>query len=184
MPLRGVGTGFLKIRPQIDHKQMAKMTESEKVAKKAEKVKEKRREDIKALAERGMYIHEGHAPKPGTFLRIMDIAEDIAKGKPYIKIITEFVDKYGIDKKKAEDYYEAAIAFLTPKDIDKYQQKMAAKLLAQYENLYERASENGQLKTARDILDSIAKICQLTGGNRVQIAKNDNGEEVINIQFN
>jgi hypothetical protein len=180
MPLRGAGAGYSIIRSQIDT-HMPALTEKELERKHA--IAKKRKEDIKELAERGVVLWEGHTPKPGTILRIIDIAKDISKGKPRLEILSEIMDKFDITKKKAEQYYDAALCYLAPADLEEHQQRMATKLEAQYEELYKKAVENGQIKTARDILDSLAKIYQLTGGNRVQIAENADGEKVINIQF-
>lgn len=160
---------------------MPALTPEEREKKNA--ISKKKEEDIKALAERGVVINDGHSVKPGTLLRIIDISKDISKGKPRLDIISDLMEKFEIPKKKAEQYYEAAIAYLMPEDVEKHQEKMAAKLVVQYEELYRRAVENNQIKTARDILDSLAKIYQLTGGNRVQIAENQEGDKQITITF-
>ena len=155
----------------------------EKLKEQQREIKDKKHEDIQALAKRGVYLNEGHAVKPGTLLRIIDIAKEIAKGTPAIEIRCALMDKYDIDERKANQYYDAALAYLTPKDIEHHQEKMAAKLVTQYEQLYQKAVDRDMIKTARDILDSLAKIYQLTGGNRVQIAENQEGDKQITITF-
>lgn len=154
-----------------------------KIAAKAEKVKEKQKADMKKLAERGVVLSPGHTVRPGTLIKIMDIAKQISKGTPRLDILAEMGEKYGFDEKEAAKYYDLALTYLMPKDIEQHQEKMAAKLVSQYEVLYQKAVENNQIKTARDILDSLSKIYGLTGGNKVQIAENANGEKVINITF-
>lgn len=163
-----------------------KKTQGERAAESKEKasaVKAKRNVDLRKLADRGVTLCEGHTVKPGTLLRIVDIAEAITKGVPRMQILKTIEEKYGVCNEKAQKYYDAAIAYLVPADIEHHQQKMAVKLEAQYEELYRMAMEQGNIKTAREILDSLAKIYQLTGGNRVQIAENADGEKIINISF-
>lgn len=160
---------------------MPALTPKEREKKNA--ISKKKQEDLKALAERGVVLTEGHSVLPGTLLRIIDIAKDISKGKPRLDIVSDLMDKYGICRKKAEQYYDAAIAYLMPEDVEKHQEKMAAKLVTQYEELYKRAVDRDMIKTARDILDSLAKIYQLTGGNKVQIAENQEGDKQITITF-
>ena len=75
------------------------------------------------------------------------------------------------------------LAYLLPKDIEQHSEKMAAKLISQYENLYEKAVDRENIKVAKDILDSMAKLYGLVGGNKVQMAENANGERVIQITF-
>ena len=156
----------------------------EELAAKQRAVSKKKKEDLKKLAEKGVYLNEGHTVKPGTLVKVIDIAEQIAQGKSRLNVIDYIRNKYGIEATSdCDNYYNMGLAYLLPKDIEQHSEKMAAKLVSQYENLYEKALERENIKVAKDILDSMAKIYGLTGGNKVQMAENADGERIIQITF-
>ena len=156
----------------------------EKLAEKQRACSKKKKEDLKKLAEKGVYLTPGHVVKPGTLVRVIDIAEQIANGKSRMKVIEYIRNKYGIEAEAdCDNYYNMGLAYLLPKDIEQHSEKMAAKLISQYENLYEKAVDRENIKVAKDILDSMAKLYGLVGGNKVQMAENANGERVIQITF-
>ena len=59
----------------------------EKLAEMQRACSKKKKEDLKKLAEKGVYLTPGHVVKPGTLVRVIDIAEQIANGKSRMKVI-------------------------------------------------------------------------------------------------
>lgn len=127
-----------------------------------------------------------YPPSPRTVVDVLNIAERIAKkGETKMTIVKDMVENIGYSEQQATERYEAALRYLMPteQEQEQFREKMMAKILARYERLYERAIERDSLNQAREILDSISKLYGLSGGNRVQIAENAEGEKIINIQF-
>lgn len=126
-----------------------------------------------------------HNADPATQLKVIEMAKKIIKGGTKMKLVQEFADTYEVSTKHACAYYNAALRYLlpSPEEQEDFREKMQAKLLARYEDLYEKAIGRDNVKQAREVLDSMAKIYGLTGSNKVQIAENAEGERVINISF-
>lgn len=142
-------------------------------------------ERLESLKDAGLTLVTGNGctPTPQTVVKIMYIVKLISQGKSKIHCIDYIMDEYGVGESTAMKYYDAAVSFLVPADGSVEKEKCIALLQTKYEQLYERAYEAGQLKTARDILDSLAKLQGLTGGNSVKIAENAEGDRMIQITF-
>lgn len=129
--------------------------------------------------------YKGRAASPTSEVRIIEMAKKIVKGSTRMELLDEAMENWGISKMQADRYYDAALRYLLPEpgNEEDYREKMQAKLLARYEALYKKAEEQGSIKAAREILDSMAKMYGLTSGNKVQIAENADGDKIINITF-
>lgn len=145
----------------------------------------KYRELVAPLVEKGVSTNPsnpGQLPSPATLIKIVDIAKYIAAGKSMLSTFDYIREKWGIKSDTSvRTYYNAALSYLIPDEEDR--DKIAAKLASRYEQLYEKAYDNGQYKTARDILDSLAKLSGLVGGNSVRIAENERGDRLIEVKF-
>ena len=122
-------------------------------------------------------------PSPETVLRVLAIVKQIQKGETQVDTWKWTQDEYGVSIKTAQALYQSALRFLVPTDGTEAKENAIAILQTRYEQLYKRAYEAGQYKTARDILDSLAKLSGLVGGNSVRIAENEHGDRLIEVKF-
>lgn len=126
-----------------------------------------------------------HNADPATQFKVIELAKKIVKGGTKVKLVEDFAKTYEVTTHHAEKYYNAALRYLlpSPEEQQDFREKMQAKLVARYEDLYEKAVERNNVKQAREVLDSMAKLYGLIGGNKVQIAESAEGDRVINISF-
>lgn len=136
-------------------------------------------------AELGLRLDSGakHLPKPQSMVRIREIAKKIVAGQTRLNLLDWIEETWEVGESTAEKYYNAAIAYLTPVDEENFKEKLSAKLSARYEQLYKDAYEARQYKVAREILDSLSKLYGVSGGNKVTIAENNEGDKVIQVTF-
>lgn len=118
--------------------------------------------------------------------RVFQVADKIIEGMPRYRLIEWIKKKYGIKDIQAKRYYDAALKYLLPseEELEDFQAKMQAKLLARYEELYDDAVKRHSTKIAKEILDSMAKIYGIGGNNSVKIRDDANGTKEIEISFN
>lgn len=142
-------------------------------------------ERVRSLVDAGLCLNPSadYLPNPQTIAKLMYIVKLIAQGKSKINCVDYITNEYGVSESTAIKYYDAAVTFLIPEDGSVQKEKSIAILQTRYEQLYEKAYEREQYKTARDILDSLAKLQGLTGGNTVKIAENAEGDRMIQITF-
>lgn len=128
----------------------------------------------------------GNIASPASELRVIETAKKIVKGKTKMSVVGWLKETYGYSDVQAEKYYAAGLRYLlpSPEEQMEFREKLQAKLFARYEALYEQAEEQHNIKAAREILDSMAKLFGFTNRNMVQIAENADGDKVINISFN
>lgn len=123
-------------------------------------------------------------PSPSTVLKVLEIVKHIQKGETQVDVWNWICDTYNLSLPTAKKYYTAALNFLLPEEGSEAQKRAMSTLLIRYEELYKRAYDEGQLKTARDILDSLAKLQGLAGqGNTIKYAENANGEKMVVVTF-
>ena len=123
-------------------------------------------------------------PTPETVLRVLSIVKQIQKGETQVDILSWIQGEYGLGIPSARNLYNMALRFLIPTDGMEAKENAIAILQTRYEQLYKRAYDEGQLKTARDILDSLAKLQGLAGqGNTIKYAENANGERMVVVTF-
>lgn len=67
-------------------------------------------------------------------------------------------------------------------ELEENRDELLADIASKLYWLYNQNVEKEDLKEARECIKEVAKLCGL-GTNSVNIAKNDNGEEIININF-
>lgn len=120
-----------------------------------------------------------------TVRRVIEIADKIIQGEPRYKLLKYISKAYGVAEPQAKRYYDAALKYLVPSEEEQadFREKMRAKLLARYEELYQGAVENRNTKIAKEVLDSMAKIYGLSGGDKVSIKEDMDGSKEITISF-
>lgn len=127
----------------------------------------------------------GENASPTTTERVYQIADKIIEGMPRYRLIEWIKKRYSIKDVQAKRYYDAALKYLLPSEdeLEDFQAKMQAKLLARYEELYQDAVSRHSTKIAKEILDSMAKIYGIGGNNSVKIRDDVNGNKEIEISF-
>ena len=126
-----------------------------------------------------------HYASPETVRRVLEVADMIVEGEPRYKLIKFIREKYDLGNQSAELYYNAALNYLIPSEEERegYREKMQAKLLARYEKLYKNAIDRESYKIAKEILDSMAKIYGVAGGDKVTVKEDIQGNKEITISF-
>jgi hypothetical protein len=126
-----------------------------------------------------------HGASPETVRRVLDIADMIIEGEPRYKLIERIKEKYNIKYQMAVRYYDAALRYLVPSEEEQegFREKMQAKLLARYEALYKDAVDRHSTKIAKEILDSMAKVYGVAGGDKVIVREDQQGNKEITISF-
>lgn len=120
-------------------------------------------------------------------VQLYDIAERISKGEPREKLIKELVAG-GMDRTKASRYYYDALKEITPEDtiLDSYKKGMMQVNLNRLETIIE-TSISGNSQDKQVALKAIAELNKMLGlsndTNKVTLANNKEGEQIIQIEF-
>lgn len=120
---------------------------------------------------------------PDSELRVLQVADMICEGKSRETCIKYVMDVKGITATQAKYYYDAAVNYLMPDDLDKYQKQMMAKNFKRLEKIVERGmKDDADLRLAKEAIAELNRMCGI-GGNKVTMARNKEGEELIQITF-
>ena len=114
-------------------------------------------------------------------VRVLDVVKRITEGQTRQSCLAYVTETYGVKEAQAREYWEAAIRYLLPSEEDKA--ILVDKNIARLEDLYKKNYERNNFKECREVISELNKVCGVTG-NKVTIAKNKEGEELINITFN
>jgi len=90
--------------------------------------------------------------------RVLQVVDSICKGTPTKQIILQCMKTWGIKERMAERYVQGAYEILAKAQEGEELCSKKAKALAMREYLYNRALAEGDVKTALQTLDSMAKI--------------------------
>lgn len=144
--------------------------------------KEKEKEGIVLRKKEGINLRtsNGFRPLPSTTLKIEETAKMVAEGKTRETIVEHLVERYGYSAQHAKEFYIAACEYLLPTEQER--QQLVDKNLIRLEKLYEEAYKVKNFKVCREIIAELNKMAGISG-NSVTIAKNNQGEEVIKIDF-
>lgn len=118
--------------------------------------------------------------KADTIVKVKLVAKMITKGKTRETCLDYIMENFGVGEAQAVNYYQSALHFLTPTEEEK--ERLIDKNFARLETLYEEAYERHNYKECRELIAEINKMAGITG-NKVQIARNKEGEELISISF-
>ena len=91
-------------------------------------------------------------------MRVLQVADSICKGTPTKQIIFQCMETWGIRERMAEKYVQSAYESLASAQEGEDLCSKKAKALAMREHLYKKALAEGDVKTALQTLDSMAKI--------------------------
>lgn len=122
---------------------------------------------------------------PATEYRVLEVARMISEGATKDSCIKYIQDSQKVGLTQARYYYQAAINWLIPEDMDKFKKELYAANIVRLEKIVEEGmKDNRNLKIAREAIDSLNKMIGITG-NRVQIGeeKADGSRQIIQINF-
>lgn len=128
---------------------------------------------------------------PATEFRVIETARMICEGKSRKTCLEEIMKAQGCKIGQAKAYYNAALNFLVPDDMDSYQKGLIQANIERLETIIQEGIDNRNdakrgadyLRTAKDAIAELNKMLGL-GGNKVSIATNKDGEQTVEISFN
>lgn len=118
---------------------------------------------------------------PTTEYRVKQISRAISKGQSRYTTIEKYAKEWDISEKQVEKYYTAALHNLTFSEGE--WQAIKHQNLVRLEKIFEDAVAANDRKNAIAAVQEINRMAGITGGNKVGIQKDNNGNEVIMIQF-
>ncbi len=122
---------------------------------------------------------------PETFNRVRDCARLIAKGKTRATVLEHLQEQYGLARTSCPRYYRLALEYLNPENCEEARREIINKNTARLETIIEECMDKGDEKHLRLAKDAIAELNKLAGvgGSGVTIARDDKGQEIINVTF-
>lgn len=136
------------------------------------------------IMEAGIYLREGVIPTDVTVDRVRYVADMLASGKSNAKCRKYIKEEYGVkDDRTIDSYMTAAYRFITPQNWDEEKERLVTKNIRTLEKIVEKSMDKESYRMAKEAIDSLNKMFGIGGQNSVTIAKNKNGEEMINISF-
>ena len=130
---------------------------------------------------------------PATEFRVIEVAKMICDGKSRASCLNYIQESQGVSLYQAKYYYQAALKWLIPSDLDEYKKGLLQANIERLEKIIEDGIENRKdsrrgadyLRTAKDAISELNKMLGV-GNPRLQIAQeNKDGEQqIISIDFN
>lgn len=140
--------------------------------------------------EMGIYLNtnraassEAPAPSQAVVERVRHAADMLASGKSDRTVRKWFIQEYGLKDCTVDEYMSAVYRYLTPANWDEEKERVVSKNIKTLEKIVEKCMDKENYKTAREAIDSLNKMFGISGNNSITIAKNKEGEEIINISF-
>lgn len=120
---------------------------------------------------------------PETELKVLELAKMVSEGKTRETCLKHIIETKGIKMQQAKQYYDAAIRYLMPDDLDEYKKEILAKNFERLETIVERGmKDSADLRLAKEAIAELNRMCGI-GGNKVTMAKSKDGDEMIQINF-
>ena len=128
---------------------------------------------------------------PQTEWRVMEIARKITEGQSRQTCLDFIQESYSLSRQQAQKYYNAALNWLVPEDLDEYKKGLLQANIERLEKIIQEGIDNHNdarrgadyLRTAKDAIAELNKMMGI-GSNKVTIAENKEGEKAIQIEFN
>ena len=123
-----------------------------------------------------------------TILRVQQVAKWISEGASSKSIMNRVMETYDIKYDQAQKYFNAALRYLAPteEEMQAFKQSMWKVQIDRLEKIMEKGinSEDPQLlRLAKDCISELNKLLGMTQGDKVTIANNKEGEQIIEIKF-
>ena len=128
---------------------------------------------------------------PATEVRVMEVARMICDGKSKQSCLDYVQSAQGCGLQQAKYYYQAALNWLVPDDMDGYKKGLIQANVERLEKIIEEGIEKRNdgkrgadyLRTAKDAIAELNKMLGV-GSNRVTVAETTEGDKAITIEFN
>lgn len=128
---------------------------------------------------------------PATEYRIIEVGKMICDGKSKQTCLDYIQNTYEIGIQQAKQYYQAALNWLLPDDLDEYKKGLLQANIERLEKIIEDGIEHKNdsrrgadyLRTAKDAISELNKMLGV-GNNRIVVAENAEGDKAISIEFN
>lgn len=128
---------------------------------------------------------------PATEVRVMEVARKICDGDSKQTCLQYIQDAQGCGLQQAKYYYQAALNWLIPEDIDSYKQGLLAANMERLEKIVEecirhkddKSKGSDYLRVAKDALAEMNKVLGV-GHGRVVVSDSKDGDRDILIEFN
>lgn len=137
-------------------------------------------------------VPKGFQTLPATELRVIEVARMICDGKSKATCLDYIQRAQNVGIQQAKQYYQAALNWLIPSDMDEYKKGLLQANIERLEKIIEDGIQNRNdgrrgadyLRTAKDAISELNKMLGV-GNPRLQIAQeNKSGEQqVITIDF-
>lgn len=123
--------------------------------------------------------------------RVLEVARMICEGKSK-QSCTDFIqEQYGVGIVQARKYYQGALNWLIPDDLDEYKKGLLQANIERLEKIIEDGIDNRNdarrgadyLRTAKDAISELNKMLGV-GNNRITVAESAEGDKAISIEFN
>lgn len=129
---------------------------------------------------------------PATELRVIEVARMVCEGKSKATCLDYIQRAQNVGIQQAKQYYQAALNWLIPSDMDEYKKGLLQANIERLEKIIEDGITNRNdarrgadyLRTAKDAISELNKMLGV-GNPRLQIAQeNKDGEQqIISIDF-
>lgn len=137
----------------------------------------------------GVTPYDEGRPTKYTMEKINEVSKLLSKGKSRTYVVKYLMDNYQLAEETARKYFAAALDHLKPseKQLDKMRESYVRINLDRLEKIIEStidSSDPQKLSVARQTINDLNKMLGISNEkNNVTIAKNTQGDEIINIQF-
>ena len=123
-----------------------------------------------------------------TILRVQQVAKWVSEGSSSKSIMNRIMDTYEIKYDQAQKYYNAALRYLasTEEEMEIFRQNMWKIQVDRLEKIMDKGIDSDDpqmLRVAKDCIAEINKLLGMTQGDKVTIANNKEGEQIIEIKF-
>ena len=136
-------------------------------------------------------VGEAFKVTPATEFRVMEVAKMICEGNSKQTCLEYIQQAQNVGIQQARMYYQAAINWLIPSDMDEYKKGLLQANIERLEKIIEEGIKNKNdarrgadyLRTAKDAIGELNKMLGV-GNNRIVVAENADGDKAISIEFN
>ena len=133
------------------------------------------------LARKGISLDADYELTPTSEYRVKQIVKAISKGRSRYTTIEKYSKEWGISESQTQKYYAAALESLCFSEGE--WQAIKHQNLVRLEKIYEDAISANDRKNAIAAVQEINKMAGVTGGSKVDIKKDAEGNEEIVIAF-
>lgn len=136
-------------------------------------------------------VGEAFRITPATETRVLQVAKMITEGKSKQTCLEFVQNAQGCGLQQAKYYYQAALNWLVPDDLDDYKRGLIQANVERLEKIIEECINkkddarrgSDYLKTAKEAISELNRMLGV-GSNRIQLAQNKEGDQMISIEFN